>query len=87
MAEDAAKLTVHGMETPPEHLALPPSPPSTPRATAEPAFGCTVEELRVWMIQKVKNVDRDVAELENGAADKHSSPSAYIDTAVPGAIR
>ena len=56
--------TVHGMETPPQGRALPASPIGTPPVVIEPGVGCSLEELRVWVIQKFGHVNRDATELE-----------------------
>ena len=56
--------TVHGMETPPQGRALPASPIGTPPVVIEPGAGCSLEELRIWVIQKFGHVNRDATELE-----------------------
>ncbi len=59
---------MHGMQTPPQGRALPASPFGTPPVVNEPGVGCSLEELRMWVIQKFGHVNRDATELEVHAA-------------------
>ena len=52
---------------------------------AEPGVGCTVEELRLWLVRKFAHVNRDATELEVRAAARINQVATQVGARVDDA--
>ena len=87
----AVPATVHMLLTPPHvaHRTM----PGTPPVVVEPAPGCTVEELRIWVLQKFDRSNHEAVDLETSMAARmcqintHAEEAAQRIIAVEATVR
>ena len=72
---EPAAMAVH---TPPAHGAVPGTPPQL----QEPGPDCSLEELRVWTIERFKHISGDVTDLEVRAAGRINVVESTADSAM-----
>ena len=87
----AVPAAVHMLLTPP-HVANR-AVPGTPPVVVEPAPGCTVEELRIWVLQKFDRSNHEAVDLETSMAARmcqintHAEEAAQRIIAVEATVR
>jgi hypothetical protein len=71
-------LLAMAVHTPPAHGAI----PGTPILDEEPAFGCTLEELRAWTVSQFKHARGDATDLEVRTAGRLNVIASAADSAL-----